>query len=296
MANQEGIDRIKARLDNIRSVEPILGAMRTISLGSWQAALKRKKLILAYTERLLALLPALVPLLHAQRPFWPWKRATRTTAPVAVIVVGSERGLCGAFNSTLVRHVESELERFQGLGVEVELHALGSRAIRALERLDITIAWSQTLPVTALPASDLASELTRTWLERYEARELDAVHVIYNAYRHSALYESLSVRLIPPPLPSSREGDSQSPVPYIDTDPDTLYTRLIVMWATTEVYRILLDSAAAEHSARYQLMEGAAQNSNRLIDELTLSLHSARQQAITAEMQELAAGAGLVGN
>ena len=67
------------------------------------------------------------------------------------------------------------------------------------------------------------------------------------------------------------------------------------MWSTTETYRILLSSAAAEHSARYQLMEGATRNSGRLIAELTLALQSARQQAITAEMQELAAGAGLLG-
>jgi F-type H+-transporting ATPase subunit gamma len=61
------------------------------------------------------------------------------------------------------------------------------------------------------------------------------------------------------------------------------------------MYRILLDSAAAEHSARFQLMEGATQNSGRLIADLTLALQAARQQAITAEMQELAAGAGLLG-
>jgi F-type H+-transporting ATPase subunit gamma len=61
------------------------------------------------------------------------------------------------------------------------------------------------------------------------------------------------------------------------------------------MYRVLLDSAAAEHSARFQLMEGAAQNSNRLINELTLALQSARQHAITSEMQELASGAGLLG-
>ena len=67
MAGQEGIEAIKARLGNIRSVEPILGAMRTISLGSWQAALKRKDRVLAYSERLLSLLPPLAPHLESRR-------------------------------------------------------------------------------------------------------------------------------------------------------------------------------------------------------------------------------------
>jgi F-type H+-transporting ATPase subunit gamma len=74
-----------------------------------------------------------------------------------------------------------------------------------------------------------------------------------------------------------------------------MYIRLIILWTTTEMYRILLDSASSEHSARYQLMEGATQNTKRLIDELTQSLQAARQEAITNEMIELAAGAGLMG-
>ena len=105
----------------------------------------------------------------------------------------------------------------------------------------------------------------------------------------------LDIQISPPPLPALSAEARPWPAPYIDTDPIKLYARLMRLWTTTEVYRILLDSAAAEHSARYQLMEGATQNANRLIDELTLALQSARQQAITAEMQELAAGAGLVG-
>jgi F-type H+-transporting ATPase subunit gamma len=211
-----------------------------------------------------------------------------------VLVIGSERGLCGAFNSTLVRYVEEELARLSA-NSQVELHTLGARVTRGLQRLDYEIASSRSLPMAALPTSDLAIELTRNWLARYEAREIDAVHVIYHTYRHSALYEPISVRLIPPPVPSSQEDSAFSVPPYIDTDAVALFVRVIVLWTSTELYRILLDAASSEHAARYQLMEGATQNSSRLIDELTLALQVARQEAITAEMQELASGAGLIG-
>jgi F-type H+-transporting ATPase subunit gamma len=148
--------------------------------------------------------------------------------------------------------------------------------------------------MTTLPSSDLAHELTQAWLVRYEQKELDAVDVIYNAYRRAGVYEPTSFHLLPPELSSVTAKSEPWPPPYIDTDPVALYTRLALLWMTTELYRILLDSAAAEHSARFQLMEGATQNSARLINELTLALQSARQQAITSEMQELAAGAGLL--
>jgi F-type H+-transporting ATPase subunit gamma len=296
VAGQEGIEEIKTRLSNIRSVEPILGAMRTISLGSWQAALKRKGRVLSYTQDLLALLPSLVPLLGVSHR--RVRRRDTGTAPAStlVVVIGSERGLCGAFNSSLVRYVQGELARLEQDGTQVELHTLGARVTRMLTNQGQPIARSWSLPMSALPTSGLADELTHDWLQRYEARELDAVYIVYHTYRNSTRYEPITVQLIPPPLPSPAQASRPWPEPYVDTDPIGLYTRLIVLWATTEVYRILLDSASAEHSARYQLMEGATQNSNRLIAELTLALQMARQHAITSEMQELAAGAGLLGN
>ena len=85
MADQEGIEGIKARLNNVRSVEPILGAMRTISLGSWQSALKRKTRVLAFTDRLLALLPALLPYLTNSRG----ARRQGSTTPAAPVVAAN---------------------------------------------------------------------------------------------------------------------------------------------------------------------------------------------------------------
>jgi F-type H+-transporting ATPase subunit gamma len=299
VAEQEGI---QARLNNIRSVEPILGAMRTIALGSWQAALNRQTRIQRYSQRLAELLLPVVNRLGVQkRPRFPSRTRSRATpSTIEVLVIGSERGLCGAFNSSLVQYVEQALEQYAADGSEVKISVLGSRARRGLERGGHELQWTRPLPLTTLPDNELAREMVHTWLRRYEAKELDGVDVLYNTYRSSTVHEPITTRLVPPPLPSlpdARPGDAAAPwpPPYIDTDPIQLYTRLILLWTTTETYRVLLDSAAAEHSARYQLMEGATQNAGRLIDELTLALQAARQHAITSEMQELAVGAGLLG-
>ena len=291
------VERIKARLHNIRSVEPILGAMRTISLGSWQAALNRQGRLRLFSRRLLSLLPPVLAHLHKRRR----KRALGSShaRQSIFLIVGSERGLCGAFNRNLVHYVQGQLDEWQTRDREVALWVFGSRARRMLERAEAPIAWFEPLPTTKLPGRELVVDLVNGWLEQYEAFELDTVYVLYNAYRNSTLYESVMVRLIPPDLPSAELSAEPSaiawPPPYVDTDPVSLYTRIVRLWTTTEMYRLLLDSAAAEHSTRFQLMEGATQNSNRLINELTLALQSARQTAITSEMQELAVGAGLVG-
>jgi F-type H+-transporting ATPase subunit gamma len=85
------------------------------------------------------------------------------------------------------------------------------------------------------------------------------------------------------------------PPPIVETDPLSLYAAVVEQWAAVQLYEVLLDGAAAEHSTRFQLMEAATQNTDRLIDELTLTIQTARRQEITQEMAELAAGAGLIG-
>ena len=309
----EDIERAQTRLDNIRTVEPILGALRTISLGSWRTALSRGDDVRRYAERLMAMLPPLLshirpsPLRRRLLAGWRSRRKTPPSpARIAVLVIGSERGLCGGFNTTVVGRAERYLAELSVSGAQVELMALGTRVARLFRRYRRSLAWSGALSVTALPTYRLALDLTRQWLARYEEYDLDVVDLIYNAYRGTARYAPAVMRLIPPQLPSAgqvtgRPPDERGPStelwppPIIETDPLSLYARVVEQWIAVSLYGLLLESAAAEHSARFQLLEGATQNAERLIAELTLAVQAARKQAITREMQDLAAGAGLIG-
>jgi F-type H+-transporting ATPase subunit gamma len=99
----------------------------------------------------------------------------------------------------------------------------------------------------------------------------------------------------------SLEGDRVGPTtgwppPIVDTDPLSLYATVIQQWTAVQLYNVLLNSSAAEHSTRFQLMESATQNADQLIEELTLVIQTARRQEITEEMAELATGAGLLRN
>ena len=299
----EELERAQTRLDHIRTVAPILSALRTISLGSWKAALKQSISIQRYEQRLTAILPSLVPHLADTRRA---RLATRHARPedastpgqVAVLVVGSERGLCGRFNTAVVERAERYLAQQEATGAQVELVALGSRAIRTLQRRQRSLAWSGALPVTTLPPYRTAFDLTRRWLERYEAHELDAVDLVYNAYHGTGRYEPTVKRLIPPQLPSAGPSSLSERWPplIVETDPLSLYTRIVEQQTVLNLYGLLLDSAAAEHSTRFQLMEAATQSAERLTAELTLVIQTARQAEITQEMQELASGAGLIGS
>jgi len=296
------IESIKARLSNIRTVEPILSSFRTISLGSWRAALNQKRALDAYAAHLKQLLPLIVPYLETEKRglFRGFKRRGQGELPVAgrvaVLVVGSERGLCGHFNAAVVERAKQYLEGTQEDGRRVDLMVLGSRIERFLARGGYEIAWAGAMPSTALPSLSLAMDLMQRWLTRYEVGELDRVDLIYNAYRGLGAYETTVLRLLPPDVPLAADAqDEKLTVPTIvETDPASLYGHLVEQWAVLSLHALLLDSAAAEHATRYQLMEGATQNSERLIEELKLELQSMRRRAITQEMQELAVGAGLL--
>ncbi len=314
----QDIERVQARLSNIHTVEPILVALRTISLGSWQMALNRRADLQGYSSRLLALIPSVLPHLHPERdwnlearlralaPRIPYVRRyyqapgaalTRQPKSAVALVIGSERGLCGRFNAIVVEHADKYLPRRQVSGGQIELAALGSRVARTLEREGHEPAWARRLPVTTLVPFSMAQELTRQWLRRYEAHDIDAVDIIYNAYQGAGDYAPIVKRLLPPELPDAARISAGAlwPPIIVETDPLSLYTRLVGQWLALSFYYLLLDSAASEHSARFQLMESATKNTQRLIEELTMEVQSARRQAITQEMQELAAGSGLLG-
>lgn len=285
----EEIERAQERLQHIRSVEPILDALRMIALGSWQKATKQQAVSQAYSDRLLAVLPWLLP--HLPQPGW---QVDKQSVRRVVVVVGSERGLCGRFNMDIAAYANEYLAGREAQGESVTLAALGSRVIRLLVGGERPLAWSQALSATTLPPLSSAFSLTQQWLAQFEENEIDAVTCVHNVYTGMGSYRSTVTPLLPPPLPEKRPLADTWPPPIIETNPVTLYTQIVQQWTAVRYYQLLLQSTMAEQSVRYQLMESAGQNTERLLDELSAVVQAARQQTITREMQALAVGAGLL--
>ncbi len=309
----QDLERIQSRLENVRAVGPILAALRTISLGSWQMALNRLRSLRGYSDRLLVFLPVLLPHIQGasrmpravdavRQRLSALRKAPAWSSPaqerVLALVVGSERGLCGRYNVVLAARAEQYFAEMEQRGVVLQVAAFGTRLIRLFQRRKRALRRSQGLPVTRLPAFELALQLTRDWLQQYEAAEIDAVDVLYNAYAGPGRYSPTVFRLLPPDLPSAMplvSAEGQPGTPYIiETDPLRLYVRIVEQWTAINFYTLLLTAAASEHAARFQLMESATQNVERLVEELTQELQTTRRQAITIEMQELASSAGLL--
>jgi F-type H+-transporting ATPase subunit gamma len=285
------MERLRARLDNIQAVEPILSALRTISSGTRMAALKKMESAERYQQGL-ARVVSLVrhPLSAGSRP----SRGRRTTmSSLPLLAVGSERGLCGGFNEAMAAYADQVRQELTTDDTHVELWVLGARAERALRSLGIEPAWSGRLSLTAVPPPSLAEGLVSGWLSAYATGEIVGVEIVYNAYRGLGPYQLSRMQLLPSELPVLAEAERGLP-PIVETDHQRLFWHATRLWLSARLHTVLLDSAAAEHTARYQLMDGAAENAQRLIEELKLFLQLARQEAITSEMRDLASGAGLL--
>lgn len=292
----ETINQTRSRLENIRSVEPILGALRTIAMGNWKAALNRRSQALEYAERISRVMSQVLPLLppHQAVPFI--RDAEGQGARVRVLAVGSERGLCGAFNRVLVERTRQYLEDTTRRGEQVQLQVAGSRAARVMQRTGITPDQIHQFSATTLPAFALGAALARDWLIAYERGDVDRVDVLYNAYLSGGRYEPRLIHFLPPhsllPTPGNATGACLEPI--IETDPTMLFAASLSQQLATQLYACFLESSASENSARYQLLEDARLNTERLVEELEAETVQAYRQATTQEIQNLAVGAGLL--
>lgn len=299
----EDIERIKSRLDNIKSVEPILTALRTIAAGSLRLARSRLEAARLFSDELARVFVGLQPhlpatVLESQEPgTQPPHEEVQT---IGLLVIASERGLCGSFNAIVLEAAERYLEEQRRQGHNVILFTLGQRATAHFQRLGIAPMLSESLPVTTVASLASVQRLHR----RLVAMQADENHpqderfallyVVYTPYRLREAAEPVMHQILPTRLDFSIMEAPSWPPPIIDADPQRMYKRVLQQWSVTELYRCVMESAASEQAARFRVLDGASNNIQRLIEELTLSYHAARQHAITMEILDLVSGAGLL--
>ncbi len=293
----QSFEHAKSRLENIRAIEPLLGALRTMSMGAWQMANRKINSLSKYEQDLdqilLEILPKFIrkPVLEQQSD-----EISVNNSDTIFLVVGSERGLCGKFNASLTDRAFEVIE--QNKPASYQIWVMGSRLRLEFERRKISIAWRKELPASGLFTYHEAYTLTQGWLEQFEDYAFNRFVIIYNHLVKGSLYQFNKFTL----LPYEFERDSvvtlsdarRWPPVIIETDPKGIYYQIIQHFITASFYKCLLLSAAAEHSARYHLLQEASENAEEIIEDLVWVINAERKRKITQQMQELAVSAGLL--
>jgi F-type H+-transporting ATPase subunit gamma len=276
-----GPEEIKTRLENIHAIEPLLAALRTISLSNWRFALNKIEVAKQYLEQLQSI--------YSQ---FPASDSGKNNLPTAkkqlLILIGSNRGLCSNFNRDLLRHLSLFLSETI---VETRLIVIGERLRKTLERRKIQyhefLPFPNTVNLNPSFSQDLFNQHITTHLDGH-------VELLFNLYRGAGQYRTTRSSVFPNTFMNLSIRNFPIEEYIFDTNPDEIQTYLFDHLYQLTIYFALLSSAASEHSTRFQLMESASSNAQRLAEELFIEVQVQRRQKITSEMQELAIGAGLL--
>jgi F-type H+-transporting ATPase subunit gamma len=293
----QSFEHAKSRLDNIRTIEPLLSALRTMSMGSWQMANRKIANLIKYEEDLDQILIEILPKFAPKPAKIPGTDESELRGNDTIyLIIGSERGLCGKFNTSLA---EKSLEAIEDDPADsYQIWVMGSRLRLEFERKGIPIGWRKELPASGLITYHETYTLTQTWIEEFESYSFNRLVVFFNQLIQGSQNQITQRTLLPyefdrHPAPS-QAGESRWPPTIIETDPKGIYYQTIQHFIAASLYKPLLMSAAAEHSARYHLLQEASENAEEIIEELIRIINVERKRKITQQMQELAVSSGLL--
>ncbi len=217
-----------------------------------------------------------------------------------MIVMTSDRGLCGGFNGNLVRFAKNEITRLQGLGKDVKLITIGRKARDILKRdyAELIIkSFSGIGGKEQINFSDV-NEISSFALGLFEEGEFDICHLVYNEFKSVLSQPPQIQQLIPFSLPDVGDDEntgSKPKSPYeFEPEEEAILAELLPKNISMQIFRALLDSAAGEQAARMTAMDNATRNAGEMIDDLSLQYNRARQAYITKELIEIISGAEAV--
>jgi F-type H+-transporting ATPase subunit gamma len=273
---------LRKRIGSVRSTQQITKAMKMIAAARLRRAQEAAEHARPYASKLTEMFTAVVAGLSEEaHPLL----ARREERRIDLVVLTSDRGLCGGFNSNLLRQGERFLREHQDR--EVQLVVVGRKGLDYYRRRRITPLAERT-GVLNVGATEVAREMAERVTARFAADETDAVYLLYSRFQ-SAIAQVPTVACL---LPVQTPSEDTAPVEYIYEPPrPELLARLLPRYVQTCLLQALLESNASELGARMTAMDNATRNASEMIGRLTLSMNRARQAAITTELMEIVSGA-----
>jgi F-type H+-transporting ATPase subunit gamma len=276
---------IQRRIRSVQSTQKITRAMKLVAAAKLRRAQERIVEARPYAHKMRDLLGGLVA--RAGEDAHPLL-ARRATGRKRLVIVTADKGLCGAFNSNVLRASLQFLR--DGGDVDVTLVVVGKKARDFYRRRQWAVK-SEMLGFFDRLAFAHAQELAGELMQAYLAEEVDEVHLIYNEFRSVAVQRVRREQLLPIEAEAAGAGEGE-PTDYIyEPSADAILASLLPRHVTTQVYRALMESVAGEHGARMTAMEAATKNAKEMIGVLTIQYNKARQERITKELLDIVGGA-----
>jgi len=277
---------IKKRIVSVKNTRQITKAMKMVSAAKLRRAQESVVAARPYAGKLAQVLQSLAGCVEGDiHPLLEKREAKK----LLLVVITSDRGLCGGFNGNLCKAAERFIKEKQGEFDEISLMTVGRKGYEALKNRHTVI---KNFPnVLAKPNYQTAAMLGNEVIEGFLAGEFDQVILLYNAFR-TVMSQDITFQQLLPVEPEMKTVADETPVEYIyEPSVAELLAEILPKNIEVQIFKAMLESVAAEHGARMTAMDSASKNANEMIGKLTLQYNRARQAAITTELMEIISGA-----
>ena len=285
-----GSKEIRSKIKSVENTRKITKAMEMVAASKMRKAQERMRAARPYGEKIRSVAANLSHANPDYKHAFLQKRAELKN--VGVILVTSDKGLCGGLNTNAMRLMVTKIKEWEAAGAKVQSTAIGNKGFGFLQRYGIPVV-SHIIGLGDKPHLEKMIGPIKIQLDQFAEGKIDALHICYTRFINTMKQETVCEQLLP--LTGETLGAPDASWDYLyEPDAKTVLDELLVRYIEAVVYQAVAENIASEQSARMVAMKSASDNAKKVIGDLKLSYNKARQAAITKELSEIVGGAAAV--
>ena len=284
------VKEIRVKINSVQSIRRITHTMEMVATSRMRKAQSRMRVARPYCEKIRNVASHLS---HAHSEYkHPFLIERETVKRVGIIIVTSDKGLCGGMNASVLRMAMNQGKKWDSDKIGVDICAIGGKGFNFVRRTGMHIL-SRIVGLGEAPRMDRMTGAIKVVLDAYSEGKIDALYICYTRFLNTMKQEPVIERLLP--LSGDRFGSPPGEWDYIyEPDAGMVLDLLLARYVETLIYQAVAESMASEQSARMVAMKAATDNADHMINDLKLLYNKTRQAAITKEIAEIVAGAAAI--
>jgi F-type H+-transporting ATPase subunit gamma len=282
---------LKNRIESVKSTRKITKAMQMVAAAKLRRAQEAAEAARPYAEKMTAVVGGLAASVGQSESAPRLLAGTGSDQTQLLVVMTSERGLCGGFNSTIVRLAKARVQELLAQGKTVKILTVGKKGREQLNRdfADHMVAHIDLGDVKRVGYAN-AADIAKDVMERFDLGEFDVATIFFNRFQSVISQVPTAQQIIPAVFETEGEATNETPYDYEPSE-EAILEDLLPSGVATQIFTALLENAASEQGARMSAMDNATRNAGDMIDKLTIEFNRSRQAVITNELIEIISGA-----
>jgi len=283
---------IKRKIKSVKSTEKTTRAMKLVSTAKLKRTEELAKKSKVYAQKLTELIDDIAYSMKQYKAGGIESRyleSIKNPAVVDIIFVTADKGLCGGFNSQTIKKVKSLIAEYKSKKIKVRLRGIGKKGVEYFRFNEVEL-YDSIIDLSASPDYSRAAKFMDGVIEGFVNGETDSVIIVHNGYVNMITQEVKEVKVLPIDPEYLEKREQPSAMEQEPEDDEEMLNALVHKYVRYSMYYALIDSLAAEHSARMQAMDAASNNAKEMIRKLSIEYNKARQESITTELIEIISG------